>query len=153
MPVAIEPIIPNEELRQLLAECDMLFSDLGAAGSRRFFGCVRSGYLVGAVALEPYGNVGLLRSLAVEPGFRGEGLGRALVSFVEEEAMRMNIRSLYLLTTTAAAFFAQLGYQRAERGEAPAPIRMSSQFSVLCPSNAHLMVKHLGVPERPRSLS
>ena len=34
--------------------------------------------LVGAVGLESHGGAGLLRSLVVAPGFRGEGVGLEL---------------------------------------------------------------------------
>lgn len=121
----------------------MLFSDVGTSEGLRFFGCVQDGALVGAVGLERYGQVGLLRSLAVTPSRRGRGIGYALVACVEEEARSHGLRSLYLLTTTAGAFFARLGYQRADREDAPAPIRSTSQFVSLCPSSSHLMVKRL----------
>lgn len=143
---AISPIASDDELTQLLGACDLLFSDLGSRGGLQFYGSKRSGALVGAVGLEAFGEVGLLRSLAVHPSCRGGGLGRALVQFVEAEAVRARVRSLYLLTTTAGAFFARLGFHHTDRDGAPPPIRTTSQFSGLCPTSAHLMVKRLKAP-------
>lgn len=143
MDPVIAPIPPDQELRELLAECDLLFSDLGVVGDRRFFGCEREGQLAGAVGIERYGVIGLLRSLAVTPRWRGAGLGAALVAEAEAEARRLGVRRLYLLTTTASAFFARLGYQRTSRDDAPPPLCATEQFTSLCPSSSHLMVKRL----------
>jgi len=55
--------------------------------------------VVGVAGLEPCAEDGLLRSVAVEPAYRGSGVGRALVDGVLELARRLELRSLYLLTT------------------------------------------------------
>lgn len=151
--IAILPIASDDELTRLLGACDLLFSDVGSRGGLSFFGCRREGALVGAVGLEAFGDVALLRSLAVHPSCRGGGLGRALVHFVEAEALRARVRSLYLLTSTASAFFARLGFHHTDRDGAPPPIRTTSQFASLCPSSAHLMVKRLKAQARPAALS
>ena len=64
----------------------------------------------GIVGLERFGSVALLRSLAVAAELRGTGVGKALVAAAEEYAQTKNVQTLYLLTTTAADFFARLGY-------------------------------------------
>lgn len=97
--------------------------------------------VVGAVAIEPFGNLVLLRSLVVEPEFRGEGLGSRLAQAAEVLAERRGSKAIYLLTTTAEKFFAARGYRTRPRTEAPLQIQGSSQFSRLCPSTAVLMVK------------
>jgi N-acetylglutamate synthase-like GNAT family acetyltransferase len=51
--------------------------------------------------------------------------------------------SLYLLTTSAAPYFARHGYQVLVREQAPQAIRHSKQFADLCPSSATLMHKDL----------
>jgi amino-acid N-acetyltransferase len=85
--------------------------------------------------------VGLLRSLAVAEAHRKGGCGRALVSHAESWAWRHGVKTLYLLTTTAANFFARTGYEAISRVQAPAPIAATTQFSSLCPSSATLMRK------------
>ncbi|MNR54976.1 acetyltransferase [compost metagenome] len=85
----------------------------------------------------------LLRSLAVAPEARGSGLGQALVRFAEREAAARHIGRLYLLTNTAAPFFAKLGYQATARETAPPAIRRSAQFSGLCPASASFLSKRL----------
>jgi len=48
---------------------------------------------------------------------------------------------MYLLTTTAEAFFELLGFRRIERHAAPPEIQRSAEFSSLCPSSATVMAK------------
>lgn len=97
--------------------------------------------VAGAVALEPFGDLMLLRSLVVAADFRRAGLGGRLTLAAEALAERRRARAIYLLTTTAERFFAKRGYRTLPRGEAPAELHRSSQFSRLCPSTAILMVK------------
>ena len=99
--------------------------------------------LVGCVALERHGTDALLRSLAVGPEQRGEGLGRALVQRITRRARALGARRLWLLTTTAADYFATLGYARVERAGAPARLQASSQFASVCPSSAICMAREL----------
>jgi ABC-type transport system involved in Fe-S cluster assembly fused permease/ATPase subunit len=52
---------------------------------------------------------------------------------------------MYLLTTSAADFFARLGYKRLERDEAPGAIRATSEFAALCPVDSVLMTKEVSM--------
>lgn len=97
--------------------------------------------IAGVVGLEPYEDVALLRSLVVADGYAGRGVGRRLVTAVEELAQKLCIRRIYLLTTTAEAYFEYLGYRVTSRDTAPILVRQCSQFKSLCPSTAVLMVK------------
>ena len=85
----------------------------------------------------------MLRSLAVEPEHRNSGLGISLVSDAETWAAERGVETLYLLTTTAAQFFARLGYEAVPRFEAPAAIAATAQFSGLCPASSTFMRKVL----------
>jgi amino-acid N-acetyltransferase len=100
--------------------------------------------LAGVVGLEARGHVGLLRSLAVRANRRGTGLGSELVTALEALAAGDGITELYLLTTTAEAFFARRGYRRLPREAAPAGIRETVEFSSLCPASSAFMAKQLG---------
>lgn len=139
----IVPIAPGAELFGLLSACDLAVSDIVASETVRFYGCRENGILAGAVGLEIYGAVALLRSLAVTPAARGTGLGRALVRFTEQEARSMGVGKLLLLTDTADGFFAGLGYRAIPREQAPAAIAGTAQFTVLCPASSRLLGKPL----------
>ena len=130
--------------KRLLTECNLPTSDLDAARFESFFGCGRKDDLNGIVGVELHGQVALLRSLAVAPGVRGTGCGRALVGEAERYAWAHGVKEIYLLTTTAENFFSALGYRRIERASVPEAIQNTSEFSGLCPSSSALMVKNLG---------
>jgi amino-acid N-acetyltransferase len=99
------------------------------------------------VGLEIYGDVALLRSLVVSAAARTQGLGSALVLHAEEYAASHQVRSLYLLTTTAAGYFEHRGYRRSDRSEAPPSIQSTREFSSLCPSSSAFMIKRLKTGE------
>ncbi len=97
----------------------------------------------GLVGLELSGDVALLRSLVVAEALRGSGAGSALLDHAERSARAKGVKSLYLLTTTAAAFFSRRGYALAPRETAPAAIRATREFSAVCPGSAAFMSKLL----------
>lgn len=141
----VEVILPDAELRALLADAGLPLSDLSSR--MRFFGIREDGQLVACVGLEPHGSCALLRSLAVAPDYRGRGLAGILVRHAEHEAAAAGADTLFLLTTTAAGFFSARQYMPADRAHAPDAIRSTAQFSGLCPSSASFLCKRLSAPE------
>ncbi len=117
--------------------------DLTAAHLRRFVVLGEKGVLVGAVGLEGAGRSALLRSLVVAEPLRGQGWGRRLVERIETEALHEGVRTLYLLTTTAEAFFRTLGYAPIERDRVPKTLRALPEFSSICPASAACLVRRL----------
>jgi amino-acid N-acetyltransferase len=132
------------QVQRLVAGAGLPTEDLAEADLSHFFGYGSRERPSGVVGLELTGDEALLRSLVVEAPVRGAGGGRALVAAAEAHARRSGARSVYLLTTTAAAFFERLGYVRVDRDSAPGAIRATREFSTLCPASAVLMVKRLG---------
>ena len=104
---------------------------------------VAGGIVAGAAALERYGTDGLLRSVVVEPGQRGTGVGRALVAAAETLAAGLGIRDLYLLTETAVEWFPRLGYVMLDRAAAPGGIAGSWEFRFACVERGVLMYRSL----------
>lgn len=140
----IEPLSSLDEILPVLAGCDLPVADISASSPPQFFGFRVAGALVAVIGLQRFQSVGLLRSLAVTSAYRGRGLARELVSHAESFAVSHGVESLYLLTTTAEAFFIKQGYRAAARQDAPASIRATSQFSGLCPSSSAFLSKRLG---------
>jgi amino-acid N-acetyltransferase len=131
-----------DEVRSLLDSNGLHTSDL--TPEVRLLGERDGEGLAGVVGLEAHRHVGLLRSLAVRTNRRGTGLGSELVTALEALAAGHGITDLYLLTTTAEAFFARRGYRRLPREAAPVGIRETSEFSSLCPASSAFMAKRLG---------
>lgn len=100
-----------------------------------------AGAVMGAAGMERYGDAGLLRSVAVAPGWRGSGIGRALVERVLDEGRAAGIGDMYLLTTTAEHYFSRLGFACADRECVPAAVRTSAEFTGACPASAVVMRK------------
>jgi len=102
-----------------------------------------AGRLIGVIGVEQHGHVALLRSLVVASTHQNHGLGAGLVASAEAWSVQRKIRALYLLTTTAAGFFARLGYSPVPRSAAPLTIADTAQFKELCPASSTLMRKVL----------
>lgn len=97
------------------------------------------GRIVGVGGLEVHGDDGLLRSVAVDPDYRGQGLGGMLVEAALALAGRLDLRAVYLLTTTARDYFVKRGFADCPREEAPEAIRGSWEFRSGCPATAAFM--------------
>ena len=130
-------------IRGLLDACQLPHEDLGAPLLANFVVLRGASGLAGVAGVEVHGRDGLLRSVAIAPEQRQHGLGQALVHACEERARSQGVQALYLLTTTAAEFFARRGYRTTGRKQAPAPIQATREFSTLCPGTAVCMVKPL----------
>jgi amino-acid N-acetyltransferase len=98
-----------------------------------------SGRVVGAVGVERRGEYGLLRSAVVDETARNRGVGRQLVERVIDAARSSRLKTLYLLTTTAEEYFPSFGFEVANREEAPASIRNTTEFTTVCPASATMM--------------
>lgn len=101
------------------------------------------GCLLGAAATERHGAAALLRSVAVVPGARGHGLGRALVDRALADARAAGALEAWLLTETAEPYFAMLGWTRAGREAAPPAVAASVEFASACPAAAVAMRRAL----------
>jgi len=134
---------PEEKALHLLREASLPVADLTFDHFRHFFGCGSKEELDGVIGVEFYGSDALLRSLAVAESVRGRGCGRALVRHAERYARGYGVERLYLLTTTAAPYFEQLGYRSLSRDDAPESIRSTVEFDSLCPSDSICMMKDL----------
>jgi amino-acid N-acetyltransferase len=102
------------------------------------------GRIVGVAGLECCsGEYALLRSTAVDPKWRGTGLGRRLVTHLIAEAESRGMKALYLLTTTAERYFPSFGFVKTTRDTVPDEIKSSVEFREACPSSATVMALEL----------
>ncbi len=107
---------------------------------RRWVATDQSGDLVGVAALERHGTppVYLLRSLAVAPDQRGNGLGAALVrtALAAADAHEQHPAGVALLTETAAGYFDRFGFTATDRAALPQPLSASAELTGACPATA-----------------
>lgn len=103
-----------------------------------------AGDIVGAIGIERCGAYGLLRSAAVDDGWRGRGVGRQLVARALAGAEVVGYRALYLLTTTAEGYFPAFGFAVVDRASVPEEIRATDEFRDACPASATVMARTVG---------
>jgi amino-acid N-acetyltransferase len=99
--------------------------------------------IVATGGLEVYGPYALLRSLSVRMGLRGKAVGTAITEFLLEEARKKKLKAIYLLTETAHGFFLKRGFKDIKREEVPQEVKVSSEFSHVCPTSAAVMMLQL----------
>jgi amino-acid N-acetyltransferase len=129
------------DLRQLVAL--LKASDLPIAGFAAHVANTiiarESDQIVGCATVEVYGGAGLLRSVAVAPERRGEGLGQRLTAAALDLARRRGVRTVYLLTTTADGFFPKVGFAVIDRRELDPALAASEELRGACPASALAM--------------
>jgi N-acetylglutamate synthase-like GNAT family acetyltransferase/acyl-coenzyme A thioesterase PaaI-like protein len=123
----------------------------GVAAASAFLVARDGEELVGTVALDVFGETGLLRSLAVTPKNRGNGLGRRLCDALLGRAAELGLRRVFLLTLEAP-FFARLGFEECERSIVPGDLAASFQFTAGVCATATCMVFELGGGEALQDL-
>ena len=130
------------QLRASLSQAGLPYDDVSDPG-RQFYRFDVDGKLVAYGGLEGTGPDLLLRSLVVSEEHRGAGLGKAVLSELEQYAVSQGAVRLHLLTQSAVNFFAASGYELLDRDKAPVAITQTAQFKHLCPSSASCMRKTL----------
>jgi len=137
----IRPVQPNDLKAGITLLSDAGLPTADVSVERLALVAELNGQLVGLIGLEQYGALGLLRSLVVDAGNQGYGIGQQLVDSLERLATTSGIRELWLLTIDADRYFERLGFFRQARSAAPGAIAASEEFSSLCPDDAVLMSK------------
>jgi amino-acid N-acetyltransferase len=127
----------------LLSRAHLPVSDLTETLLEHFFYVGDATNPLGLIGVQFCGADALLRSLVVAPAARSRGIGTALVAYAESYAREKGARGVYLLTTTAEAFFRGRGYEPASRDMAPLAIRSTAEFSTLCPASSAFLSKEI----------
>jgi N-acetylglutamate synthase-like GNAT family acetyltransferase len=98
------------------------------------------GRLAGAIGLERYGTLGLLRSTAVVPRLQKSGVGSKLTRLLIAFAKAEGLTELVLFTPTARDFFARFGFVPANRENYHAQLKASAQWGdCSCRNSAEFM--------------
>ena len=106
---------------------------------------IQGDQVTGVAGIEIYGDYGLLRSMAVKPDSRNQGIAGTLLNEIEVMAAAKGLTAIYLLTETAPEYFRGKGYIQIARAGVPAEVQASSEFSHVCPQSAIVMKKTLSV--------
>ena len=108
-----------------------------------FFVIAEESQVLACAGIEEFGDIGLLRSVAVQEEQRGKGVGSTLIDSVLVMAKTSGLKELYLLTETAEGFFERKGFSKLNRKLTPEHIKTSREFAEVCPASAIFMKKEL----------
>lgn len=136
-------------------EALLLANKLPTEGARQhlptYLLAVSNGEVIGCAGAEVYGDIALLRSVAVAPGLQRQGIGQLLVERLLLEATRRQIRRVFLLTVTAPEYFARYGFKRGSIDQAPEALKASAELQGACPACAAFMSLTLTQTTAPRT--
>jgi amino-acid N-acetyltransferase len=140
-PVTVAPAVEDDAgaALELLRACGLPLEGVHDGWARDYLVARIDRTLAGLCGLEVHGPDGLLRSVAVDPAWRGRGVAEALLGAALARARTLALQHVYLLTTTAHDYFARRGFADCARDEAPAEIRSSWEFRTGCPSSSAFM--------------
>ncbi len=130
-------------VRSLLARVGLPLD--GVTGDLPMVVARHDGRVVGVAAFEPYADGALLRSVAVDPQFHGEGIGHAVTTAVLRIADDARFHDVFLLTTTAERFFPRFGFEVVSRADVPASVSAAVEFVSACPASAIVMRRRVRV--------
>ena len=142
--IHIDPSLDRDApiINQILAEVNLHPIDFKEENVI-IFKALKSKHIAGIVGLEIYHDIGLLRSLAVRPVYRGQKIGKSLIDHLTHHAIRGGLKEIWLLTETAEDYFAKQGFKTVDRTLVSPLIKTCRQYRVLCPDSAIVMLKNL----------
>jgi amino-acid N-acetyltransferase len=139
-----------EDVRSLVDRAGLPLAGLEDQFPQAFVVARSDGVLAGCAALERYGSEGLLRSVVVAEVERRRGVGAELVTDRLRAAQNAGLVSVYLLTTTAGAYFERFGFVASARAMAAAEIACSAEFAHACPASATCLRLAFSAPSDAR---
>lgn len=84
------------------------------------------------IGMERSGSYGLLRSLAVTPAFRKQGIATQLVTTALNKARSSGVQEMYLMTETAEKYLLQFGFVKISRSAIPNSLLDESELNSAC---------------------
>ncbi|WP_428026493.1 arsenic resistance N-acetyltransferase ArsN2 [Arcobacter sp.] len=127
-----------ENVKLLLQENELPYEDIDVHFAN-FILAKNENEIVGAIGLEKYDKVGLLRSFVVDKSLRNEKIGNKLLTTLLNNIVKMKLEKIYLLTTTAEKYFLNNGFQIEDKENLPYEIKQTKEFKGLCPCSAVAM--------------
>jgi GNAT superfamily N-acetyltransferase len=118
---AFRSIIPRSHFREPVLSLEELLSDFERMA---FYVYKSGGTIVGVAALQVESEeTGRIRWLYILPGHQRQGIGTALIAYLERKAGEMGLGRLRLLTVEkarwAVSFYSKMGYRLTARIERP----------------------------------
>jgi N-acetylglutamate synthase-like GNAT family acetyltransferase len=103
--------VDTDSIRACLLACDLTLAGVGSAELHLSVLETRAGQTVGVTGYESAGPHALIRSVAVAPSLRGNGLGVMLAEVAFEQAAAAGAEQLWLFSRRGGAFWQRLGFR------------------------------------------
>lgn len=113
-----------EDVKLLLREYKLPYEDIDEHFTH-FILARKEEKIVGAIGLEIYGNIGLLRSFVVDKALRNKKIGDTLILSLFNYSFEQGIKTLYLLTITAEKYFLKYEFQVENKDNLPKLIKQT----------------------------
>ena len=140
--IIIEQATPADlaELLKLLASVQLPAEGVAEELEHFLVACNKTGQVVGCIGLERHGELGLLRSAAVNREMQGTGLGSRLTAALLARARAAGLQEIVLLTNTARDFLAhKFGFTEIDRAGYDARLAASTEWQLPRCATAVLM--------------
>jgi amino-acid N-acetyltransferase len=131
----------RDAIERLLRDASLPLDGLDDAWRSVFMVAEQNGHVVGGIGLERHDDAALLRSAIVAADVRGQRVGEQLVRALLDGADHAGLTEVWLLTTTAEAWFPRFGFARAPRSAMPEALGASAELRGACPDSAVPMVR------------
>jgi N-acetylglutamate synthase-like GNAT family acetyltransferase len=136
--IRLEQITGSDaDLKAALTDAHLSTDDIEDSGRTFFKALSADGQIVGFSGVERCDGDYLLRSVVLHPDRRGTGVGKAVVEVTVASLDPGG--AVFLATTSAAPFFARIGFSEVQRDSVPAAVLATRQLSSICPSSATIM--------------
>ena len=130
------------DIKSLLKKLNLVYEDVDKY-VENFIVVLENKQIVGCAGFEKYDEIGLLRSVAVDPKHQGKGIGHKLIEEINENAKKREIEEFYLLTDSASQFFPKFGFEKVSRANVDERIKKTYEYSEACSESAIVMKKIL----------
>ena len=125
-------------IQALLRANQLPFEDCGDHLSN-FVGIAKDDQIIATSGFEHIGQLALLRSVTVDPKFRGQGLAASLIANRLSQMRWLRVEAVYSLTETAQQYLSRFGFEIVDRDSLPPGIQTTQQCQSLCPASATAM--------------
>ena len=116
----------RDAMADVLEACGLSSAGILAPGTRYWVCRMESG-LVGTCGIEVGDRCALLRSVGVMERQRGKGIAEQLIDCALQEASRLDLQQVYLLSKDTGGYFERLGWREVPVAEVAARLPLAPQ--------------------------
>jgi len=110
--IRLADLSDKTHIENLLKEISLRGDDILVTNSKYWIAETEDHNLVGSAGLEFGVDAVLLRSVAVSPDFRGQGLGHSLVNTAASVAKAMGYKTIFVCSVSSGGYWQKMGFRK-----------------------------------------